>query len=185
MKTNYTISVFTEDQIGLLNRISIVFTRRHVNIESITASESECKGIHRYTIVVNVKDEQVKKLVAQIDKQIEVLKAFYHINPEVISREVALYKVSAEALKENELFTRIINQRHAKILSISREYVVVEQTGDEKEILELFNELSIFGILEYARSGRVAITKPMKTLTAYLKEIESNSKQTVHHFNNN
>lgn len=185
MNTNYTISVFTEDQIGLLNRISIIFTRRHVNIESITASESECKGIHRYTIVVNVGEELVKKLVAQIDKQIEVLKTFYHLNQEIISREVALYKVSAEALKENELFTKIVNENHAHILSVSSEFIVVEQTGNEKEILRLFNELSVFGILEYARSGRVAITKPMKTLTTYLKELENNSKQTINHFNNN
>lgn len=181
----YNISIFTEDKIGLLNRITIIFTRRHINIESITASESEVKGIYRYTIVVTVTQEQVEKLVKQVDKQIEVLKAFYHINNEIISREMALYKVSADALKENELFTRIVNEHHAKILSVSPEYIVVEKTGDEREIQSLFQELERFGVLEYARSGRVAITKPMKTLTTYLKEIENNSKTTIKHFNNN
>lgn len=185
MKTTYTISVFTEDKIGLLNRISIIFTRRHINIESITASEIEVKGIYRYTIVVTVTKDQVEKLVKQIEKQVEVFKAFYHLNSQVLSREIALYKVSTEALKENELFTRVVRENHANILSVSPEFIVLEKTGEEREIQNLFNELERFGVLEYVRSGRVAITKPMKTLTTYLKEIENNSKITVKHFNNN
>lgn len=184
MNQTYTISIFTEDIIGLLNRVTIIFTRRHINIESITASESEVKGVYRYTIVVTVSEEQVQKLVKQIEKQIEVLKAFYHLNSEIISKELALYKISAEALNENELFTRIVNQNHAKILSVSPDYIVVEKTGDEREILHLFNDLEKFGMLEFVRSGRVAITKPMKTLTSYLKELENNNKTTVKHFNN-
>ena len=62
MNKKFTISIFTEDKIGLLNRITIIFTRRHINIQSITASESEIKGVYRYTIVVEVQEEQVKKL---------------------------------------------------------------------------------------------------------------------------
>ena len=183
MNTTYTISIFTEDIIGLLSRVTIIFTRRHINIESITASESEMKGIYRYTIVVTVSEEQVNKLVKQIEKQVEVLKAFYHISSEIISREIALYKVSSEALKENELFTRIVNENHAKILSIAPAYIVIEKTGDEREIKLLFNDLEKFGMLEFVRSGKVAITKPMKTLNTFLKEVENNSKTVIKHFN--
>ena len=182
MDNTYTLSVFTEDKIGLLNRVTIIFTRRHINIESITASESEVKGIYRYTIVITISQEQVEKLVGQIEKQVEVLKAFYHINNDILSREMALYKVSAEALKENELFTRIVNENHAKILSIAPEYIVIEKTGDEREIQYLFNDLEKFGMLEFVRSGRVAITKPMKTLNTFLKEVENNSKTVIKHF---
>ncbi len=185
MRTTYTISIFTEDRIGLLNRITIIFTRRHINILSITASESEVKGIYRYTIVVSVSEETITKLITQIDKQVEVLKAFYHENSEIIFREIALYKISAEALNQNDLFSKIIHENNARIVSISSDYIVVEKTGDEMEILNLFNSLEIFGMLEYARSGKVAVTKPMKTLTTYLKELENNSKITIKHFNNN
>ena len=73
MKTTYSISIFTEDIIGLLSRVTIIFTRRHINVESITASESEIKGIYRYTIVITVSEEQVKKIVSQIEKQVDVL----------------------------------------------------------------------------------------------------------------
>lgn len=180
---NHTISIFTEDRIGLLNRITIIFTRQHINIQSITASESEVKGIYRYTIVVTVTKEMVEKLVKQIDKQIEVLKAFYHVNEEIISREIALFKISSEALNQNELFTKVVNENYAKIVSVSADYIVVEKTGDEKEILNLFISLEKFGMLEYARSGKVAVTKPMKTLSTFLKEIENNSKTNIKHFN--
>jgi acetolactate synthase-1/3 small subunit len=185
MKTTYSISIFTEDIIGLLSRVTIIFTRRHINVESITASESEIKGIYRYTIVITVSEEQVKKIVSQIEKQVDVLKAFYHINSEIISREIALYKVSTDALKENELFMRVVNENYAKILSIAPDYIVVEKTGDEREIKKLFSDLERFGILEFVRSGRVAITKPLKTLNAYLIELENNSKTLIKHFNKN
>ncbi|MFI5148219.1 MAG: acetolactate synthase small subunit [Bacteroidia bacterium] len=181
----YTLSIFTEDRIGLLNRITILFTRRHINIESITASESEVRGIYRYTIVASATYDVIGKLVKQIDKQVEVFKAFYHPESEIISREVALFKVSSSALQENELFSSVVNEHHAKILSISPEFIVVEKTGDTLEIKHLFQALDRFGVLEFAGSGKVAMTKPMKTLSTYLKEIENENKSTVKHFNKN
>ena len=61
MEKTYTVSVFTENSIGMMNRITIIFTRRHLNIDSITASESEVKGVFRYTIVLRTTKEQVEK----------------------------------------------------------------------------------------------------------------------------
>ena len=78
MQKRYTLSVFTENHIGLLNRVTIIFTRRHINIESITASESEIKGVYRYTIVVICEHKQVKNLVKQLEKLVDVLKAFFY-----------------------------------------------------------------------------------------------------------
>ncbi len=176
METTYTISVFTEDIVGLLNRITIIFTRRNINIESMIASESEVKGIYRYTIVITVLPERIEKIVKLIEKQVDVMKAFYHVNDEIISTEIALYKISAEAIKQNELFIKTINKHHARIIRVSFDYIVVQKAGGAKGIMDLFNDLEQFGMLEFSRSGRVAVTKPMKTLSTYLKEIEiSNS----------
>ncbi len=185
MKIKHILSVFTEDRIGLLNRLTILFTRRHINIESITASVTEVKGIYRYTIVAFITKEMADKLIGQMDKQIEVLKAFYHTSQDIVSSELALYKIGARALSNHEMFTRTVHVNHARILTISGDYIVVEKTGDEQEIMKLFYELEAFGILEFARSGKVAITKPMKTLSTYLRETENNSNKTVKHFNNN
>ncbi|MGD2036022.1 MAG: acetolactate synthase small subunit, partial [Bacteroidales bacterium] len=83
MKETYTITAFSEHHISLLNRITIIFTRRQVNIETLTVSQSAIQGIHKFTIVVNETMERVEKVVKQIEKQVEVLKAFYHPDSEI------------------------------------------------------------------------------------------------------
>ncbi|MFN6013433.1 MAG: acetolactate synthase small subunit [Flavobacteriales bacterium] len=172
METVYNISVFTENSIGILNRITIIFTRRHLNIESITASESEVKGVYRYTIVVKTDLDQVMKVVAQIEKQVEVLKAFFHTDEQVVYQEIALYKIATESFV-NGSTERIIREHHARILTVDKEFTIIEKTGQPEELQELFNELDHYGVLEFVRSGRVAISKPMKTLETYLQELEA------------
>lgn len=177
MIRKYTISIFTENFIGLLNRITIIFTRRHINIESLTVSESEVKGVHRYTLVIKSEDEKVKKIVKQIEKLVDVLKAFYYTNEETIFQEIALYKVSTAGLKEGRNFERLIRDHHARMLTVEAEFVVIEKTGHKEETQELLRQLQPFGVLEFARSGRVAVTKPMKELSSYLREMEEEQLQ--------
>ena len=129
MKQEYIITVFSENHIGLLTRITIVFTRRKVNIESLTVSESAIPGVFKFTIVINSTETQIQKIVSQIEKQIDVLKAFYHTNAEMVYQEIALYKVPIEALYESDSVERIERNSGARILEITREYVVIEKTG--------------------------------------------------------
>jgi acetolactate synthase-1/3 small subunit len=169
----YNISVFTENSVGMLNRITIIFTRRNINIESITASESEIEGIHRYTIVVNEPKEVVRKVVSQIEKQIDVVKAFYHSDDEVVYQEIALYKLPTNMLASGGDAERIVRSHHARILTIESEFTILEKTGYPEEIKELFTELKPFGLLEFVRSGRVAISKPMKTLEEHIEDMNN------------
>lgn len=171
MENAYNISVFTENSVGMLNRITIIFTRRHINIESITASESEIDGIHRYTIVVKEPKEVVRKVVSQIEKQIEVVKAFYHADDEVVYQEIALYKLPTKMIANGGDAERIVRAHHARILTIESEFTILEKTGYPEEIKDLFNELKPFGLLEFVRSGRVAISKPMKTLEEHIEDM--------------
>jgi acetolactate synthase-1/3 small subunit len=171
MEQTYNISVFTENSIGILNRITIIFTRRHLNIDSITASECELENIYRYTIVVKTDEDQVIKVVNQIEKQVAVLKAFYHADSEVVYQELALYKLPTNFEKVNEI-EQILRNHGARVLSFSQDFTTIEKTGRTEEIERLFEDLRPFGVLEYAKSGRVAISKPMKTLEDYLKELE-------------
>ena len=69
----YTISIYTENNIGLLNRISAIFLKRHINIESLTTSQSEIENIFRFVIVVNVSEIMIQRIIKQINKQIEVI----------------------------------------------------------------------------------------------------------------
>ena len=171
MKQEYIISVYSENHIGLLTRITIVFTRRKVNIDSLTVSESAISGVYKFTIVVNSTKEQVIKIVGQIEKQVDVLKAFYHTNEEMIYQEIALYKVPTEALYENDTIERVVRNSGARILEITREYTVIEKTGHKEETQALFEELNSIKVMQFIRSGRVALMRdPIERLSEFLKE---------------
>ncbi len=174
MKQEFIITAYSENHIGLLNRITIIFTRRKVNIESLTVSQSALKGISKFTIVVNETKDRVVNIVKQIDKQIEVLKAFYNTNDEMIFQEIALYKVPTVALMESDQIEKMIRLHNARILQITREYTVIEKTGHEEETQALFEGLNTFGVLQFIRSGRIAITRsPIERLSEFLKERDS------------
>jgi acetolactate synthase I/III small subunit len=171
MKQEYIISAYSENHIGLLSRITLIFTRRKVNIESLTASESAIKGISKLTIVVNEEKEKIVNITKQIEKQVEVLKAFYHTNDEMIFQEIALYKVPTKALMESNQLENMIRQHNARILEITPEYTVIEKTGHKEDTQELFNGLVEYGVLQFIRSGRIAITRsPFEKLSEFLKE---------------
>jgi acetolactate synthase-1/3 small subunit len=87
----YTVSIYTENNIGLLNRISAIFQRRHINIESINSSVSEIENVTKWIMVVKLSEENVKKIIGQIEKQIEVIKAYYHTEDETIYQETCLF----------------------------------------------------------------------------------------------
>ncbi len=164
----WSISVFTEDTVGMLNRITIVFTRRHINIESITASMSEVPGIYRYTIVITATEDQVQKVVGQLDKLVEVVKAFYHPDEQVVYQELALFKIRMTP-ETNQKLERLVRDHGARLLAVDPEYVVLELTGHERQINDLVKDLNGLDLLEFSRSGSVAVTKPMPTLTEIME----------------
>lgn len=171
--TTYTICIFTENTIGLLNRITIIFTRRRINIESLTVSETERKGISRFTIVIKHESrEDVEKLVRQIRKIVEVMAVFGYLNDEIVYNEIALFKVSTP-LGGKPLDVETINQQYkAWVVYWGLDYVVIEKTGTETEIFEFFAYIKPYEILEFVRSGRVAVGKTEKGLVEYLPEAE-------------
>ena len=175
-KQTFTISAFSENHIGLLNRITIIFTRRQVNIDSLTVSGSAIPGIHKFTIVVSECREKVEQVVAQIEKLVEVLKAFYHTEDEVIHQEIALYKVPTQSMVEGNKVEEIIGKHHARILEVKPDYTVIELTGHKDETQALFDELFHYGLLQFTRSGRIAITRASKeAFTNYMKDAGNNS----------
>ncbi len=168
----FTISLFTEDHIGILSQITIILTRRQINIESITASESAVKGVQMLTLVVKTTAEMVHKVARQMQKLVDVLKVFVHTSDEIIYQEIALFKVKTQGLMSGNIIDQIVRTHHARILEISPEYTVIEKTGHKAEINELLHHLEPCGVLQFVRSGRVAITKQVKELNAYLQEMD-------------
>jgi acetolactate synthase I/III small subunit len=170
-KMQYTIFIFTENTIGLLNKVTIIFTRRRINIESLTVSETERKGISRYTIVLkHEKREEVEKLVRQIRKIIEVLAVFGYLNDEIVYNEIAMFKI-AMPLDGKPLDVETINKVYkAAIVYWDLDFAVIEKTGKEDEIKDFFKFMKQYKILEFIRSGRIGVGKTPKGLTEYLPE---------------
>jgi len=166
----YTISVYSENVAGLLGKVAQIFTRRKINLDSLTTSESEIKGIHRFTIVVHETKATVQKVVLQIEKIIDVFVAFYFEENEIISQEIALYKLQSKTLLGSNL-EKIVRNNGARILFVDEEFCVIEKTGLNEETEALFDVLKPYGILEFVRSGRVSISKPKLSLHSYLESI--------------
>ena len=108
MKHEYTISLFTEDHIGILSQITIILTRRQINIESFTASESAVQGVYLLTIVVTTTNEMIQKVAKQMEKLVDVLKVFVHTSEQIIYQEIALFKVSSKSLMSGNIIDHIV-----------------------------------------------------------------------------
>ena len=171
-KQEFTITVYTENQVGLLNRIAIIFSRRKINIESLNTSPSEVDSVHRFTIVINETEEVVRKLCRQIEKQVEVLKAYYNTNEEIVWQELALYKVPTDVIAEEVKVERLLSQHGAKAVVIRKDYTVFEVAGHREETDNLIKVLEPYGLIEFVRSARVAIIKNSDGFHNKLKEFE-------------
>lgn len=166
----YTISVYTENNLGLLNRIATIFLKRHINIESLTVSDSEIEHVSRFIIVAHMPEEQVKKVVKQIDKQVEVIKAYYHTNEESVFLQSALFKIKSSLLFDMRQIQNIIKKSNSQIVTVNREFFVIEKSGRKEEIQDLYNELSPYGIMQFVRSGRISVSKDEMRISDILKK---------------
>jgi acetolactate synthase-1/3 small subunit len=171
-KQEFTITVYTENHIGLLVRIATMFSRRKINIESLNTSPSEAEGIHRFTIVINEFEEVVRKLARQIEKQVEVLKAYYNTNDEIVWQELALYKVSTDEIAEKAKVERLLREHGARAVVIRKDYTIFETSGHREETDKLVEVLAPYGLIEFVRSARVAIIKASHGFHEKLKEFE-------------
>ncbi|NGF55265.1 acetolactate synthase small subunit [Parapedobacter sp. SGR-10] len=171
-KQEYTITIYTENSIGMIGRISGIFSRRKINIESLNTSPSEVEGIHRFTILITESEEVARKLCRQIEKQVEVLKAYYNTNDELIWQEQALYKVPADVIAEKAYVERLLRQYGANVVVIRNDYIVFETAGHREEIDRLTEELGKYSLIEFVRGARIAIIKDSAGFHSKLKQFE-------------
>lgn len=165
----FTISVYTENNVGLLNRLSAIFLKRHINIESMTVSKSEIENVSRFTFVVIISETAVRKIVTQLEKQIEVIRSFYHTEDEIIYQETALFKMKNDFLYDQKIQNKL-KFRRAHIVALTERYFVIERTGSKEDIDRLYERLKPYGILQFVRSGRIAITRPKMAISELLEE---------------
>lgn len=178
-KTLYTVTIFSENTVGLLSQVTSVFVRRQLNIETLSVSPSALEGIHKFTVTVLCDEEMIKKVVLQIDKRVDVLKAYYNVDSELIHQEIALYKLSTPLFLKMESVEDLIRKHNARILDINESIVVIEKSGHYQETQSLFRKLSkTIGVLQFIRSGRIAITKSkIERLSDMLEDLEKKKEK--------
>lgn len=166
----HTLIALVENKPGVLNRVASLFRRRGFNIESIAVGHSEIPGLSRMIIVVdgaNVAVEQVRK---QLEKVIEVVKVTDISTDNIVARELALIKVETTPDSRSEIM-QITDIFRASILDVAVDSIIIEVTGDEDKINSLIELLRGFGIIELARTGRIAMTRgPLGPLQRQARE---------------
>jgi acetolactate synthase-1/3 small subunit len=114
-------------------------------------------------------EDQIKKIIGQIDKQIEVIKAFYHRDEDTIYQESALFKIKSDLLFEERQIQNIIKESNSRIVTVNREFFVLEKSGRREEIDLLYRELSVYGIMQFTRSGRISVSKEEMKISKMLE----------------
>lgn len=178
-KTLYTVTIFSENTVGLLNQVTTVFTRRQLNIETLSVSPSAIEGIHKFTITVWSDRVTIEKVVKQIDKKVDVLKAYFNTDDELVYQEIALYKLSTPDFLKMGSVEWLIRKYNVRILEINENCVVIHKTGHHEETQALFKELSeTIGVLQFIRSGRIAVNKSkIERLSDMLAKIEEKKEK--------
>ena len=181
MKQEYTLTIYTENQIGLINKIAIMFSRRKISLESLNTSPSEIEKIYRFTIVVRETETVIKNLVCQIEKIVDVIKCYCNTNDEIIWQQMALYKVPTAIILRELKVERLLRQYGAKVMVIREDYTVFEATGKDEEINNLVSELDSYGLIEFAKSSRIAIIKSSEGIHRKVLDMEKNdpSKKAI------
>jgi len=174
MKQEFTLTIYTENQVGLINKIAILFSRRKISLESLNTSPSEIENIYRFTIVVKETEVVVKNLVRQLEKIVDVFKVFYNTNEEIIWQQIALYKLATDVIMKEVKVERLLREYEANAVVIRNDYTVFEVTGQDNEINNLLKELDQYGLIEFVKSSRIAIIKSSDGIHQQVLDMEKN-----------
>jgi acetolactate synthase-1/3 small subunit len=180
IKQEYTLSVYTENQIGLINKIAGMFSRRKISLESFNTSPTEIENIYRFNIVVNETETVVKNLVRQLEKIVDVFIVYFNTNEQIIWQQMALYKLPTSNIMKDVKVERLLREYGASAVVIREDYTVFQVTGQEKEINNLLIELDKYGLIEFVKSARIAIIKNSEGIHKKVLEMEKNHPISEH-----
>lgn len=157
----HALSILVRNHPGVLSHVAGLFTRRGYNIDSISAGVTENPEITRITICVTGDEKMVEQIVKQCQKLVDVLSVVDLKYDESITRELAVINVKATQQTRSEII-QIASVFHGRIADMSEEALMIEVTGNERQIDSIIKLLSTYGIEEIARTGLVALGFPSK-----------------------
>ena len=147
-KAAVKIVVLNNDFLGMVRQWQqLFFDKRYASTEMVNPD------------FVKIAESLIKKIVGQINRQVEVIQAYYHTDEETIYQESCLFKIKSSLLFDDRQIQNIIKESNAIIVTVNPEFFVIEKSGRTHELDELYEKLNKYGILQYVRSGRIAVTK--------------------------
>jgi len=171
----HTLSVLVEDESGALSRIAGLFARRGFNIDSLAVGPAETQGQSRLTMVVEGDDQTLQQISKQLDKLVNILQVLDLTRLPAVERELMLLKVSATA-PQRSVILDLVQVFRAKVVDVADEALTLEVVGDPGKLVALEKLLQPYGILEIARTGKVALERTSGVNTEILKTISSESR---------
>lgn len=172
-KQIYTLSIYTEHHVGLINKIAHIFSRRKINLLSLNTSPSEIPNIYRFTVVLEETEAVVTKLARQLEKLVDVFKVYVNTDDEIIWQKLALFKVPTQIIMKEIKVERLLREYGANAVVIREDFTVFELSGQDEEIQKLIKKLEPIGLIEFVQSGRVAIIKANEGIHKKVLEMEA------------
>ena len=160
--SKHTITALVQDKPGVLNRVSSMFRRRGFNISSLAVGQSEVRDLSRMTFVVEGDDTVVEQVTKHLHKLIDVIKVSDISDGDVVSRELALIRVKANAQTRSEIL-QIVDIFRANIVDVGSDSLIIEVTGDEAKVDSLQKLLMNFDLMEVMRTGTIAMSRGVLT----------------------
>ena len=154
----HTISVLVENKFGVLARVSGMFSGRGFNIESLNVAPTHDAALSRITAVLKGDDASLELCIRQLRKLINVVEVVDFKEGQAVARELVLVKVRADVKSRPEVL-QIADIFRAKIVNLSPDSLIIEATGDDEKVTALLGLLEPFGIIELARTGRLALRR--------------------------
>ena len=158
----HTLVARVQDQPGVLNRVASLFRRRNFNIESLTVGHSEQQDFSRMTIVVDTERAPARLVEENLRKLMPVAEVKDVTNVATVDRDLALIRVRCEPKERAEL-AQLAEIFRGRIVDVAPDSVIVDVTGDEGKVDGLVELLRSRGILELARTGKLAMVRGTAT----------------------
>ncbi|MDD4012632.1 MAG: acetolactate synthase small subunit [Candidatus Omnitrophica bacterium] len=153
----FVLSALVENKFGVLARVAGLFSARGFNIDSLAVGETEDVTVSRMTIVVDADERTLEQVKKQLNKLIDVIRVQDLTGGRYVDRELIMIKVKAENTNIREKIVQIVDSTGAEIIDVAKKSVIVEETGDEHKIKALVELLRPYGIIEIARTGKIAL----------------------------
>lgn len=167
--TRQIVSILVNNQPGVLSRIAGLFSRRGYNIDGLTVCATEDERWSRMTITVNASPATVKQIVAQLEKQEDVVKVMDFDVRKVVTRELLLIKVAVGGAKRSEIVD-LCTLFGAKAIDVTADSMILELTGSTDKVDSFVKTLGVYDISEMARTGGAALERGADALATTVKK---------------